>query len=190
MSDILSEAADIIDGERLEQYGDSSDQLERIADFWSTYLQGREHLNGFDVANMMILLKISRAKAAFDEDRVFEFPRDSYVDIAGYSALAGRLADDIEKSHSELPVVYGGVKALWDLPDDPFDLSDWGRVPRVWHSASDVPMGVIVTDRDGDFQRLDLDGPKFLSKYEDEGEGWEPSVCWVDEFAPFTEVLS
>ncbi len=79
--DVLSEATEIINGERKETYGDAHESFSRIAQFWSAYLG--HPVNNLDVANMMILLKVSRTKG--------KFHRDSYVDIAGYSALAERL---------------------------------------------------------------------------------------------------
>ena len=98
---ILEEAMDIVGGERQENYGDIHTSFGQIADYWSGYVQRkfRKHIMDFygidvgegdlpfitemDVANLMILLKVSRAQNNFD--------RDSYVDIAGYVACAETL---------------------------------------------------------------------------------------------------
>lgn len=78
---ILQEAERIINGQRAADYGDARVSFERIAGMWSAYL-GAE-LGALDVANLMILLKVSRAKNGFH--------RDSYVDIGGYAGLTNQL---------------------------------------------------------------------------------------------------
>ncbi len=80
---ILEEAAKLIDGDRKGTYGEVSESFRRIAALWSGYLGHR--VTALDVANLMILLKMSRTKGVFH--------RDSYVDTAGYAALAERLHD-------------------------------------------------------------------------------------------------
>lgn len=96
---VLSEAADIVKGDRQEDYGDISTSFNQIAGYWSVYLTRllrtgsvwddqpanglRITLTGTDVANLMMLLKISRAQNKSD--------RDSYVDIAGYVACVDML---------------------------------------------------------------------------------------------------
>lgn len=47
--------------------------------------------------------------------------------------------------------------------------------PRVWDSLNDVPVGIEVTDADGD---------------EWFGDGNTEDDVWTDKYAPFTEVLS
>lgn len=71
---ILDKAKETVGGERQDQYGDVSESFERIAMMWSGYLG--QTLNKQDVANLMILMKVSRAKNGYHED--------SYIDIAGY----------------------------------------------------------------------------------------------------------
>jgi len=75
---VLDEAAQIINGQRQLDYGTPAESFGRIANLWSDYL-GIE-VTPPDVANLMILLKVSRAKQGFH--------RDSYVDIAGYAGCA------------------------------------------------------------------------------------------------------
>ena len=79
---ILGEAAAIIDGDRADTYGDPRESFARIAGMWASYLG--IPLTSTDVAHMMILLKVSRAKTTPGH-------RDSLVDIAGYAALAERV---------------------------------------------------------------------------------------------------
>jgi hypothetical protein len=75
---ILTEAENIIHGKRQESYGDPERNYERIARFWSVYLE--KEITAVDVCQMMILLK---------QARLISTPthRDSIVDIAGYAAL-------------------------------------------------------------------------------------------------------
>jgi hypothetical protein len=79
--DVLTEAGEAITGQRLDDYGDVHESFTRIAQLWSAYLN--HPINNLDVANMMVLLKVSRAKN--------KYHRDSYVDICGYAALAEKL---------------------------------------------------------------------------------------------------
>ena len=80
---IAEEAKKIIDGQRQKDYGDMNESFGRIAGLWSSYL-GFE-IDKFDVAKMMILLKVSRAK--------HNNHRDSYVDIVGYVECIEKLSD-------------------------------------------------------------------------------------------------
>ncbi|SKU71409.1 Uncharacterised protein [Mycobacteroides abscessus subsp. massiliense] len=80
---ILQEAERIIHGQRAADYGDARTSFERTAAMWSAYL-GAE-LGALDVANLMILLKVSRTKGGFH--------RDSYVDIGGYAGLTDQLRE-------------------------------------------------------------------------------------------------
>ena len=101
---ILKEAENLIQGDRQDNYGDIHTSFGQIAAYWDTYINRKIKkvlseielvetrdvtfsidINAMDVANMMILLKISRAQNKFD--------RDSYVDIAGYVACAEQLGD-------------------------------------------------------------------------------------------------
>lgn len=88
-SQILKEADTIINGKREIDYGSVEDNFARIANLWSTYLS---EVNGMiievtpkEVADLMILLKMARIMNSGT--------RDSYVDIAGYSAIAGELSE-------------------------------------------------------------------------------------------------
>lgn len=83
---IIDEAKSIILGDRQQDYGDMSDSFNRIAGMWSAYLN--KHIDALDVAKMMILLKVSRAKN--------NNHRDSYVDIVGYVECADTLMKEIK----------------------------------------------------------------------------------------------
>lgn len=83
-SGILSEAESLVDGDRQDRYGTPKENFARISKLWSAYL-GVE-ISPVQVANCMSLLKISRA--------VHSNKRDTYVDLAGYAALAGELAEN------------------------------------------------------------------------------------------------
>lgn len=78
---ILKDALDLVEGARMDEYGDAHESFLRIAGLWSAYLG--VSLDTFDVAKMMILLKVSRAKN--------NNHRDSYVDIAGYVECIDRM---------------------------------------------------------------------------------------------------
>lgn len=99
-SDLLLEAADLVDGDRNAQYGDPIDDFRRTATYWSTHIGGvfrrKMHVLGYgldehiinlidklldphDVAIMMNQLKDSRL--AWDP-----YKRDTWTDKAGYSA--------------------------------------------------------------------------------------------------------
>lgn len=78
-SELLLEADQLVNGDRNNHYGPPSQDFERTALLWSTYLSGRRMIEAHDVAVMMILLKVSRLSWSAEN-------RDSWVDIAGYAA--------------------------------------------------------------------------------------------------------
>ena len=77
-TNILREAERIVEGPRRDEYGDMRECFEMIANLWSDYV-GTE-ISVFDVAHMMILLKVARGRDGFK--------RDSLVDICGYAYCA------------------------------------------------------------------------------------------------------
>ena len=85
--EILNTASQYITKDRAATHGDAETNFENIADLWSWWMYGREiyTINQFDVAVMMTLFKIARIKA--NPSHV-----DSYVDGAGYLAIAGEIA--------------------------------------------------------------------------------------------------
>lgn len=83
-ADILDRAKAIVTGEREKQYGKPEDNFAIIAELWSAYT-GRE-FSPVDVAMMMALLKVARIKTG-------DYLADNYVDICGYVACAGEIAE-------------------------------------------------------------------------------------------------
>jgi len=87
---ILDTANRIINGERQDSYGAPEDSFQIIAEYWSTYLNGKfkKRTPGFkfvldpvDVANLQILFKQAR--------KLGQKPtRDTYTDSVGYEAIA------------------------------------------------------------------------------------------------------
>ena len=83
-SEILKRADEIINGERQDRYGNAEDNFDLIGDLWSAYL-GKDII-ATDVAHMMTLFKIARAKTGVGD-------ADSYIDAAGYMAIGGEIAE-------------------------------------------------------------------------------------------------
>ena len=80
---ITDEAKTIVAGDRASDYGDANESFARIAKLWSAYVGVT--INSWDVAQMMILLKVSRAKTSRK--------RDTLVDIVGYAECASKLEE-------------------------------------------------------------------------------------------------
>lgn len=87
-AEILEAATTCVCGKREQDYGKPEDNFQLIADLWSVYLD--KDVNPEDVAIMMALLKIARIKTGTGTD-------DSYVDLAGYAACAGEIAENLRK---------------------------------------------------------------------------------------------
>jgi hypothetical protein len=86
---IAEEAKAIVEGERAKDYGEVNQSFSRIASLWSAYLG--HQVRPWDVAQMMILLKVSRAKTSRKQDTL--------VDIIGYAECADKLEPDAAKNH-------------------------------------------------------------------------------------------
>ncbi|UJD20892.1 hypothetical protein SEA_ZIMMER_54 [Mycobacterium phage Zimmer] len=174
---VLQEAERLINGERQQTYGDASASFNRIASLWQSYFDNEIHITGLDVANLMVLLKVSRTKGTFH--------RDSYVDIGGYAGLGERLFNEAAK-------------------EDPWIRNEhvirMEATPREWISLFFVPPGVVVTDSYGDFWRINPETEWLEIKFADEGK----KAKWTDEtshkvngaplslwdgFGPFKEVV-
>jgi len=82
-TEILDTAAAIITHDREQEYGAPDKSFSTIAMLWTSYLGTQ--INPHDVAMMMMLLKVSRAKNGVPKE-------DTYIDLAGYAALAGEIA--------------------------------------------------------------------------------------------------
>lgn len=80
--DTLKAAAECVCGSRKEDYGSLEDNFGVIAALWTAYT-GTD-VTPKDVAMMMALLKIARAKAGSKPD--------NYVDLAGYAACGAEIS--------------------------------------------------------------------------------------------------
>lgn len=80
---VLAEAERIINGDRLDDYGDARESFDKIAALWSPVL-GIE-VSSEQVALCMIQLKVARF--------VNGQQRDSVVDICGYAGLLEQLVE-------------------------------------------------------------------------------------------------
>ena len=83
---VVNKAIDTVIGHRLETYGPPNDSFDQIARMWQAYLDRRTtgDLTVCDVANMMILMKVSR--------NAVNRTTDNHVDIIGYAAISEALA--------------------------------------------------------------------------------------------------
>lgn len=79
--------------QRGETHGHHEDVLTKIAEYWGNYLN--VEINCFDVAKMMVLLKISRAQFGS------EWNTDDYLDMAGYALLGAEICIDDEELREE-----------------------------------------------------------------------------------------
>lgn len=79
--EILEKARQCISGDRDHQYGSPEESFNRIADYWSTFLN--KEISARDVAIMMILFKIAREEHSTKTD--------NWVDMCGYAACGGEL---------------------------------------------------------------------------------------------------
>ena len=79
-----------VNGQREQDYGTPEQNFQAIADLWSAY-KGIS-FSAVDVAMMMSLLKIARIRSGGGTG-------DSFVDLAGYAACGGELAE-LEKTRA------------------------------------------------------------------------------------------
>ena len=84
--EILDTAKELINGPRAQDYGDASDNFDRIADGWNIIAQNAIRTHGYitrkHVALMLDWLKTARLLETIDHD-------DSWIDKAGYTGLGG-----------------------------------------------------------------------------------------------------
>lgn len=91
--DMLRSAATLVGGQRAKDYGDKTENHQRIADLWNYWLFGDDgKIEAYDVAIMMILMKISRLMHTRGHS-------DSHVDIAGYASIAEEISRTMEKKN-------------------------------------------------------------------------------------------
>ena len=82
--DIIDEARRLVSTRREDTYGNKKANHTNIAKLWSAYLD--KEVSSHDVAMLMSLLKIARTKSG-------ELCIDNYIDLVGYGAIAGEIAD-------------------------------------------------------------------------------------------------
>ena len=88
--EILDKAKDCVCGQRQQDYGNPEDNFAMIARLWTDYYNDEDvNFTSKDVAMMMALLKVARIRTG-------KGTRDSYVDLAGYAACAGEIAETLE----------------------------------------------------------------------------------------------
>lgn len=92
--DIIMAAGLLVGGDRKAAYGDVVSGLTRIATYWNAHLQATSNatpdpLTAEDVAKFMVLLKLARSETG-------PLRMDNYLDMAGWSAIAGEAASGLE----------------------------------------------------------------------------------------------
>ena len=86
VKEILETAIKLVCKDRKETHGPNMrESFEKTANLWSNYLGYK--IKAKDVPIMMVLLKVTRAKDG-------AFNPDDYVDMCGYSAIAGQIDSD------------------------------------------------------------------------------------------------
>ena len=80
----LKKAKELLSGDREKEYGNKKLNHENIAKLWSAYL--KKDISAHDVAICMLLLKIARLQQGTPS-------ADTYIDMVGYSAIAGELCE-------------------------------------------------------------------------------------------------
>ena len=90
--EILEEATKLASGQREIDYGDKTENHKNIAVLWSAYLG--HTVTPHDVAILMCLLKVARTKLG-------AISKDTYMDMAAYSAIAGEIKFKEPKKESE-----------------------------------------------------------------------------------------
>lgn len=100
------QVTEILD-DRQGQYGDATDTLQLIADYWNSFLNGaaannaapRSELTPAEVAQMMVLFKVARAqRGRFAENGD---PTDDMLDTIGYATIAADAQRKTEEATTE-----------------------------------------------------------------------------------------
>ena len=102
-AEILERAADII-SDRGAHHGNYVENMDNIADLWSSFIGMR--LTGPQAAVMLALVKVSRMHCGGKEG----FDIDDYEDAVGYLAIATAVAET-EKEPTRGPD--GKLRVLW-----------------------------------------------------------------------------
>ena len=144
-AEILEAAGKCVTGGRDEEYGESEDSFDLIAQLWEPYIRAvcvspsaDVTIRPQDVAILMALLKIARA-AVSDKP-------DNFVDLAGYAACAGEVA---QSAYPMPPIGKCKECVHWDEDDSQgFErLGDYVCICRKW---SDHENGIRKYTGEGD----------------------------------------
>ena len=92
-AEILEAARKCVCGEREREYGRPENNFALIGKLWEAYTGTR--YSAKDVAMMLALLKVARIKTGVKGD--------SFVDLAGYAACAGEIANTCISCGAEIP---------------------------------------------------------------------------------------
>lgn len=86
---VLEEAQRIVYGDREQTYGHPAKNFDATADLWNAWIKAKygaaPQLNRFDVAMMMVQLKVAR--------EAHMHKRDNLVDVSGYIACIQKIID-------------------------------------------------------------------------------------------------
>ena len=91
-SEMLLKAAELVGGQRAEDYGDKTVNHIRIAELWNYWLEesrksgADKRITPYDVAMMMMLVKVARLMHSPGH-------QDSHIDIAGYASILEEIAN-------------------------------------------------------------------------------------------------
>ena len=89
-SEMLTQAAALVDGSRKATYGDPADNFARCAALWNAYLAIRREpaapLTPEDVCHLHALAKVARTQGPIAHP-------DNWIDGAAYIALAGEVSN-------------------------------------------------------------------------------------------------
>lgn len=88
--EIIEAAGVLVGGDRKAAYGDVVSGLTRAAIYWNAHLHATGNappsaLTAEDVAKLMVLFKLARSETG-------PFRMDNYVDMVGWSGVAGEAA--------------------------------------------------------------------------------------------------
>tara|TARA_R100001126_G_scaffold99812_2_gene76204 strand:- start:1124 stop:1633 length:510 start_codon:yes stop_codon:yes gene_type:complete len=127
---ILEEASSLISKDRHDDHGPADKSFERIAKFWSLILD--RPVQPHQVAQCMIAVKLSRINHTSVND-------DNWIDIAGYAALGGEIAQHFEVVSTAVGIddLLTQAYAPNEYFDDQFDLfKDYQLDENIFVSSS------------------------------------------------------
>lgn len=101
--EILDTAKHCVTVDRANTHGDAEQNFGLISAFWTAYLN--KNIKPHDVAVMMTLLKLARAKSN-------PAHADNWVDGCGYLACGGEIADKDESSRKAATAAVARGEAL------------------------------------------------------------------------------